>query len=284
MNNTHLLRAALVGNAIFSAACGAASIAAPSGLSKELAIPEWLISSGGGLLILYATALVGLSRMRRVASPWAVLATSLDVLWVIGSGTLLAIHDVPNGAIVLAQAAVVLAFAEAQLLGVRRAMFASGIGTFMLERVVRASADRAWSVVSDVAHYADVASTLRCSHIVSGEGVGMVRECEDNNGVCWLETCTRWEQGKAYAFDVDTSGPSYPLPLERMRGDFEVEALDASHAIIRIRFTFMPRGGFFTEFLLALVFAARGDALVAGILGRWARLIEAAPSAKREAA
>jgi len=83
--------------------------------------------------------------------------------------------------------------------------------------------------------------------IVSGEGVGMVRQCEDTNGVCWLETCTRWEPDNAYAFEVDTSAPRYPLPLRTMRGDFEVEPLDSSRSIVSIRFTFTARGGWATE-------------------------------------
>ncbi|WP_198162256.1 SRPBCC family protein, partial [Methylosinus sp. R-45379] len=224
---------------------------------------------------LYGLALAGLSRIHRVASPGVVLATALDFLWVIGSVALPTIRHVPNAEIVFAQAAVVLVFVELQLLGIRRSIFVNGIGGFALERVVQGSIDRAWNVVSDVARYAEVADTLHSSQIVSGEGLGMVRECEDDSGACWLETCTRWEPGRAYAFDVDTTAPRYPLPLKAMRGDFEVEALDASRTLVRIRFSFTPRGGLMTEHLLALVFAMRGDAVVGGILRRWARLIEA---------
>jgi hypothetical protein len=229
---------------------------------------------GGALLIIYGAALAALSRTRRVASLWTVVATALDIGWVIGSAALLAFHDTPNAAIVVAPSVFVLLFAGLQLLGLRRSIFTKGIGRFALQREVRASADRAWSVISDVAGYAEVANNLRSSKIISGEGLGMIRKCEDNNGACWLETCTRWEPGEAYAFEVDASGPRYPFPLKTMRGDFEVDPIEPLRTVIRVRFTFTPRGGFMTELLLSLIFAARGDGLTGGILRRWANLIE----------
>ena len=133
---------------------------------------------------------------------------------------------------------------------------------------------RAWSVLSDVALYAEFAGTLHKSEVVSGEGLALVRRCEDKRGVCWLETCVRWEPGCAYAFEVDTSAPGYPLPLRAMRGDFEVARVSESRSTIRIRFSFSARGGAPTELYLALLFARSGDRLVGAILRRWAERIE----------
>jgi hypothetical protein len=230
------------------------------------------------LLLAYGLALAALSTSRHAAPRWAVLATALDLGWVVGSAALLALYLVPSAAVVWLAAAAVLVLAALQLVGLHRATFSGGTGRYALERTVNAPAKRAWLVVSDVTRYAEVAGTLHRSAIVSGEGVGMVRRCEDVKGVCWLETCTRWEPGKAYAFEVNTRAPRYPLPLESMRGDFEVDPLDLSRSIIRIRFTFTARGGWATELLLAVVFAARGDALVGRILFRWAERIESVAS------
>lgn len=251
-----------------------ASIAGSSDLATQLAIPEWVIQPGGALLIAYGLGLAALSRATRVASAWSVFVTTLDFLWVVANAIFLELHQTPNAAIVLVQGTVVLVLAEMQLVGIRNCIFTNGTGTFSLERVVNATADRAWNVVSDVAHYAEVAKTLRSSDISSGEGLGMVRKCEDKNGVCWAEKCVRWEPGQAYAFEVDTSGPNYPLPLKAMRGDFEVDPLGNARSVIRIRFTFTPRRGLVTELLVALLFAMRGGALIGEILDRWARLIE----------
>jgi hypothetical protein len=60
-----------------------------------------------------------------------------------------------------------------------------------------------------------------------------------------------------------------------MQGDFEVEAVDAAHALIRMRFTFVAKGRWLTETLLAFVFALRGDILVGDILARWSHRMEA---------
>lgn len=59
-----------------------------------------------------------------------------------------------------------------------------------------------------------------------------------------------------------------------MRGDFEVDSVDGLRSMIRVRFTFIAKGGWPTELLLALVFARRGDLLVGDILTRWSQRIE----------
>lgn len=269
MNSTRLLRYALRANALFSAATGVAMVALLDRLPGALDLPAPPLEVIGILLVGYGLALGLLSVSRGVASRWAVVATVMDLGWVIGSAALLALHPVPRAALVVATAAVVLALALLQLAGLRRAMFSGGVGRYVLERRVAAPVERAWAVVSDVARYAEVAGTLHRSEILSGSGVGLVRRCE-------VETCTRWEPGRAYAFEVDTRAPGYPLPLLALRGDFEVDALEPVASLVRVQFTMTPRGGAATELLLALLFALRGEELVGGILRRWAKRIEEA--------
>jgi uncharacterized protein YndB with AHSA1/START domain len=266
-------------NATFSLATGTGALVFDERLTTMLDLPRVVFAVLGGGLVGYGLLLGGLSLARRVASPWTVLVTAMDVAWVLGSIALVALHAMPAMWVVLATSAVVAACAVLQLVGLRRAVFDDGGGHFELAREVNAPAERSWSVVSDVASYAEFAGTLHKSEIVSGEGVGLVRRCEDTNGVCWLETCTRWEPGKAYAFEVDTTGPGYPLPLSTMRGDFEVDRVSDARSTIRVRFTFSARGGAWTELLLSLIFAASGDRLVGAILRRWAARIEQ-PKAK----
>lgn len=274
MDNTTLLRRALRSNALFSAASGGLAITFNQRVGELVLLPTWVVTAAGGALVLYGVCLLVLAARDRVASPWSAGATALDLAWVIGSAVLLVLHPVPSSLLVVIVAAIVLALAVLQLEGLRRALFAQGLGRYVLERTVNASADRAWSVVAEVARFAEVARTLHRSEIVSGSGVGMVRECEDTNGVCWLETCTRWEPGRAYAFEVDTSAPRYPLPLKTMRGDFEIDSVAFGQSKLRVRFTLAAKGGWPTEMFLALVFAVRGGALVGDILARWARRIE----------
>lgn len=283
MENTSLLRLALRFNATFSLATGVGAVVFGEKLTTMLALPRVVFAVLGAGLVGYGFLLGGLSLARRVASPWTVLATVMDFAWVLGSGALVALHVMPAAWVVIATAAVVAICAVLQLAGLRRVVFDNGRGHFEFARGVSAPAERAWSVVSDVARYAEFAGTLHKSEIVSGEGLGLVRRCEDTNGVCWLETCTRWEPGKAYAFEVDTTGPGYPLPLSTMRGDFEVDRVSDSRSTIRVRFTFSARGGAWTELLLSLLFSASGDRLVGAILQRWAARIEQ-PNTKLAAA
>lgn len=276
--NTSLLRFALRLNATFSLGTGVGAVVFGEKLTAMLALPRAVFVVLGAGLVGYGLLLSGLSLARRVASPWTVLATAMDIAWVLGSGALVALHAMPAVWVVLATAAVVTVCAVLQLEGLRRAVFDHGRGHFELAREVSAPAERAWSVVSDVASYAQFARTLHRSEVVSGDGVGLIRRCEQANGVCWLETCTRWEPGRAYAFEVDTTGPGYPLPLRTMRGDFEVDRLSDERSLIRIRFAFTARGGIGTELLLALIFTANGDRLVGAILGRWAERMESRDS------
>ena len=44
-----------------------------------------------------------------------------------------------------------------------------------------------------------------------------------------------------WTFEVDTTGPGYPLPLSTMRGDFEVDRVSDARSTIRVRFTFAAR-------------------------------------------
>lgn len=283
MENTSLLRLALRFNATFSLATGVGAAVFGEELATLLALPREVFPVLGAGLVGYGFLLGGLSLVRRVASLWTVLATVMDVAWVVASGALVGLHAMPAVGVVIVTAAVVAMCAALQLVGLRRALFDNGRGHFELAREVSAPAERAWSVVSDVARYAEFAGTLHKSEVLSGEGLGLVRRCEDTNGVCWLETCTRWEPGRAYAFEVDTTGPGYPLPLSTMRGDFEVDRVNDARSTIRIRFTFSARGGTWTELLLALIFSASGDRLVGAILRRWAARIEQ-PNAKLGAA
>jgi hypothetical protein len=280
MHDARLLRTTLRVNALFSAASGALAIPATEHVARSLSLPEWAITELGLVLMGYGVALALLSFRRRVASAWVVAAVLLDLVWVAGSGVFLALREVQEPLLVAAPALVVLGFAMVQLEGLRRATFSGKSGHFTLDRLVHADSARAWAVISDVARFADVAGTLHRTEVVSGAGVGMVRKCEDTNGACWLETCQRWEPGKAYAFEVDTTAPSYPLPLRTMRGDFEVDQVDDAHSSIRIRFSFTARGGWIAEALLGLTFALRGDTIFGDILARWAARIESTPRAE----
>jgi len=95
---------------------------------------------------------------------------------------------------------------------------------FVWTRRYPVSAARLFEVVSNNALYAQLAPNLTEIRTVSGQGVGMVRECTDTEGACWRETYTAWEPGRRFATKVDAS--TYPPGLKAM-----ITALDASWTV-----------------------------------------------------
>ncbi len=103
-------------------------------------------------------------------------------------------------------------------------------------RVINAPTELVWEVVSDVGNYHEYATGLSNVTIISGTGQGMVRSCSDELGA-WKETCTLWDEGKRYSFQVDT-GSGFPYPFKKMVGTWTVERLDKNFSKIRIQFEY----------------------------------------------
>jgi hypothetical protein len=122
---TTLLRYALLGDAVASGATGLLMAAGAPFLSGLLGLPEGLLRGAGILLLPFAAAVafLGTRPMLRHAMVWAVIA--LNILWTVASIALLASGWVQPAALgyafVIFQALVVLAFADLQFIGLRRA-------------------------------------------------------------------------------------------------------------------------------------------------------------------
>ena len=120
-----LLRYALVGDAVASGATGLLLALGAGALAGLLGLPEALMRSAGLILLPYAAvvALLGTRATMSRRAVWAVIA--VNGVWVADSLILLASGWVSPTALgyafVLAQALVVLLFAEAQYFGLRRA-------------------------------------------------------------------------------------------------------------------------------------------------------------------
>jgi hypothetical protein len=123
------LRYALLADAIASGATGVLTIAGADLLTGILGLPVPLMREAGLLLVPYA-AFVAWVGTRETISRAAVHATiALNVLWVAASiGLLLSGWVAPTVlgyAFVIAQAVVVGAFAELQIIGLRRTQVAT---------------------------------------------------------------------------------------------------------------------------------------------------------------
>lgn len=124
-----LLRRVLAVDAVFSGASGIAMIVFADLLANLLQLPAELISEAGIVLVPFA-AFVGFVASRSEPARFAVwIVIALNVVWVVDSIVLLFTGWVaPNAfgyAVVLAQAAGVLALADLEYMGLRRSALAA---------------------------------------------------------------------------------------------------------------------------------------------------------------
>lgn len=122
---TRMLRLALAGDAVMSAAAGLLMIGGAGFLSQFMELPQSLLAYAGMALIPYVIFL-GVIARRALLSPalvWVVIG--VNTLWSLASGLLLVTGWVsPNAfgyAFAIIQAIAVLAFAEFQHLALRQA-------------------------------------------------------------------------------------------------------------------------------------------------------------------
>ena len=111
--------------------------------------------------------------------------------------------------------------------------------TFLMKKIISAPKEASWEVISDVANYHRYATGLDEVFVVSGKEKGMIRSCSDERGV-WRETCTLWEEGRIYSFEVDTKS-GYPYPFTYMKGTWSVYGIDEHFSEITVQFEYeMP--------------------------------------------
>lgn len=118
-----LLRSTLVINGISTVLCGLVLLAAPGTLAELLGLsaPTLLAVVGGGL-VLYAAGLFWTARRHPIPDAAAWTAIVLDLGWVIGSVAIIEVGILTRigAGLVALVAAVVLAFAVLQFVGVRK--------------------------------------------------------------------------------------------------------------------------------------------------------------------
>lgn len=118
-----MIKNALRSNALFSGICGLVFILAASSLSRVLGTVDPLILRiAGGSLLIFAMGLVINSASNPISRGQAWAAVILDLIWVCGSGVLIALQilTTPGNWAVAIVADVVLVFAVLQALGLRK--------------------------------------------------------------------------------------------------------------------------------------------------------------------
>jgi ribosome-associated toxin RatA of RatAB toxin-antitoxin module len=108
------------------------------------------------------------------------------------------------------------------------------------DRLIKnAPASVVWDVIADVERYADYAPNLSQA-IKTSEGSKPSRRCTDNQGRSWDETCTLWQEGEVYSYEVNTTAPDYPYPFKQLKGTW---GLHQEHDGVRVtmQFDYTPK-------------------------------------------
>lgn len=250
------LRNTLRLNAMLSASTGLLALAAGPWLANTLGTDHvGIVRLLGAGLVLFAAALVvaGASKASTMYR-WALGFSVADLAWTGASLLTIALgwfSAVGNAAVVLT-AAVVCVLGVRQLVLWRRLRLAgrNGLGdineqppieVFHFEIPVPVAGTTAWDVITDHGLYGRLAPNLSAAHVDGDTGKGTVRTCANRSGQQWSETCTLWDEGERFEFDVHTD--DYPYPLAVMRGAWWVrpQSLDAS--LIGMDFRYQPRHG-----------------------------------------
>lgn len=138
---------------------------------------------------------------------------------------------------------------------------------FYLERKIDASRAVLWDVITNHELYGKAADNLREVEVVEGSGEGMKRICRNAKGESWRETCVRWEEGRVYSFEVDTS--NYPYPLKKMQGTWGIKS-DESSNIVYLKFDYQAKYGILGRWMMSLLAGEKRFRKVCnGILDRW---------------
>ena len=123
------------------------------------------------------------------------------------------------------------------------------VATFQIERHLDAPRARTWEVLSNLDGWGAHAPNLSKTEVIAGAGEGAVRQCHNNAGKSWAETCTLWQPGQRYVMEVDTS--DYPYPMDVMRGTFSVDD-DGPGSRVTLRFDYQFKYGIIGRVLGAM--------------------------------
>ncbi len=292
--NDRPLRRVLLANAGFSALAALVCLLAAETVAKAVFTlglvllgftPAEIVFELGILLLAFAgcVALIATRPLIRRGWVWAVIAA--DILWVLDSGLALTLLPEtltsPGFWIVAVIAAIVALFAAGQAIGL--ALLYQGASEITVSRsddrmtltasiVTMATAERAWQVMSDQEAYADVADNLSRVEVISGQGAGMVRQCSDTDGKSWRETCTLWDEGRAFGFRVHTEAPGYPYPIAKIAGEWSL-AREGHGTRIKMAFDIQAKSGLVNRVLFGLL-AAPFARICDRLLGRWVSIME----------
>lgn len=271
------LRIALLANALFASATGAAIIIAPASAAGLLGIAYHPILTAIGVgLVVFALDLTHQATRRRILTWRAAYATALDLAWVAGTVVVLATHHpsftTTGVAIIAAVGALVLGFAVWQGRGINDAHRVPG--SRRRQHCVRVHVDQPaeamWQVIADLGAIQRYMPSLAHSAIEDGAepGRGAVRTCVDRSGRSWSEECIAFEPGAlALRFKAEAAG--FPFPASEMYGGWTVEPCQSGGSHVTVWWTLRPRPVGLAVLLMP-IFGLRADREITNVVRRMA--------------
>ncbi|MCR9139285.1 MAG: SRPBCC family protein [Alphaproteobacteria bacterium] len=293
-SNARPLRLALSANGIFSLLTGASCVLAPMAIVSlvfahppvlfGIAAPTLITELGIGLLA-FAALVFWTAGQSTVHRGRAKLITLLDIGWVLISAILLiaapGLWTSSGVAIVIVVAVIVAAFALEQAFGLHLlyqgksdvdAIRRGNQLALTAKAVTQASPERVWQVMSHQEAYADVADNISKVEVTKGSGSSLERRCYDNDGKSWNESCTLWDEGRAFAFRVHTEAPDYPYPISALSGEWSLSPVPDGTQI-QMTFHVTAKSGLINALMFRLM-AAPFSVICDRLLQRWIEIME----------
>lgn len=285
MSHTRSLRLALLTNALFSLGTGLWLAAAPAEVGAWLGIDALSALRGlGAILVAFAVSLIVQAVPQRQSGARALLVSALDASWVVATVVALILFgDALSGraiATIAVVAAAVAGFMAWQLLAIARLYRvtpAAGLYRVCVAVDADVTVDRMWTVVADIGSIRRYMPALRSSTLLDGAqpGVGAVRSCANHDGQQWTERCARWEPGRSFDVDFDTTAETFPFPFATMRGGWVVDPREGG-SVVRVWWEVTPRRRWLAPLLFPLMeLAVRRD--FRGVVGRMAAAASGEP-------
>lgn len=291
MSASKTARYILGGNAAFSAMSALVLLFLPERVSMLLFsdpagwVPASLMVLAAGLLI-FAADLAILVAGRRMRRHEVMIVSALDASWVAMSVLFVFLvgpaMNFAGIALVEGVAVIVALFGIGQYLAARKIPVSESRARVALEgaglvasvtRKVKAGEDTVWQVMTDHPRYADVAGNISRVDVLTGAGLGMKRRCFGLKGESWEETCTSYEDGRAFEFHVHTDAPDYPFPFKSLQGRWSLEPVRGGTAF-SIRIEAAVKGNGFARRLFYVLSKRAFEDILVELADGWAERME----------
>ncbi|HJK99671.1 MAG TPA: SRPBCC family protein [Polyangiaceae bacterium LLY-WYZ-14_1] len=261
------LRRALRFNATLSMLSALALLAFADALSPHLGdVPPLALRAVAAGLVPFVAFLVWQARVEPPRLRWAVFTIASDLLWAVGSATLLWLFSASVTAVgvaVVAGIAFGVALAAAlQWHGLTRFIHRPDprFGTaHRFEVTVDAPVAREalWPVVADLASIHEHSPGLASSNVESDAplGVGAVRRCESRRGPGWAEEVTAFRPYHWIEMRFRDEDPGFPFPMAPMFGGWTLEARGADRTRVTVWWAFTARPRWAAPLIVAMMSA-----------------------------